>query len=277
MDELFSIGEMSKLFSTNIRTLRYYDEINLLKPEVTDSKTGYRYYSTKQFERLNTIKYLRTLEMPLDKISHFFECKDTETLEKLLLEHKDATEKRLLELKRINKKIENRLNLLTNSSNSIVGNIIETHYKKRQIALLRKEIPIESDLEYPIRELEIKNKLEPIIFLGKVGVSISQENLLKRKFDKFSGIFVFLENEDTFNGKKMYLEESDYITIRFSGTHRDSDLYYKKLLKYISNNNYKINGDSVEVTLIDSGFTNDSSKFITEIQIPFIKYWLSSY
>ncbi len=272
MDELFSIGEMSKLFSTNIRTLRYYDEINLLKPEVTDSKTGYRYYSTKQFERLNTIKYLRTLEMPLDKISHFFECKDTETLEKLLLEHKDATEKRLLELKRINKKIENRLNLLTNSSNSIVGNIIETHYKKRQIALLRKEIPIESDLEYPIRELEIKNKLEPIIFLGKVGVSISQENLLKRKFDKFSGIFVFLENEDTFNGKKMYLEESDYITIRFSGTHRDSDLYYKKLLKYISNNNYKINGDSVEVTLIDSGFTNDSSKFITEIQIPFIKY-----
>lgn len=272
MDELFSIGEMSKLFSTNIRTLRYYDEINLLKPEVTDSKTGYRYYSTKQFERLNTIKYLRTLEMPLDKISHFFECKDTETLEKLLLEHKDATEKRLLELKRINKKIENRLNLLTNSSNSIVGNIIETHYKKRQIALLRKEISIESDLEYPIRELEIKNKLEPIIFLGKVGVSILQENLLKRKFDKFSGIFVFLEDEDSFNGKKMYLEESDYITIRFSGTHRDSDLYYKKLLKYISNNNYKINGDSVEVTLIDSGFTNDSSKFITEIQIPFIKY-----
>ena len=48
MRELFSIGEMAKLFQTNIRTLRYYDEIGLLKPEWRDDNSGYRYYSTKQ-------------------------------------------------------------------------------------------------------------------------------------------------------------------------------------------------------------------------------------
>ena len=42
---LFTIGEMGGLFRTNIRTLRYYDDIGLLKPEVVDPKTGYRYYS----------------------------------------------------------------------------------------------------------------------------------------------------------------------------------------------------------------------------------------
>lgn len=260
---------MSKLFSTNIRTLRYYDEIGILKPEKIDITTGYRYYSTKQFERLNTIKYLRTLEMPLNKIAHFFECKDTNTLEKLLLEHKNTTQKRLDELQRINKKIDNRLKLLIDSSNSIVGEIAETHYKKRQIALLRKEIPVEADLEYSIRELEQKNYLEPIIFLGKVGVSISHENLLKRNFENFSGIFVFVESGDIFNGEEIYLEESNYLTIRFSGTHKDSNIYYEKLLDYIELSGYKINGNSVEITLIDSGFTNDFSKFITEIQIPF--------
>ena len=56
MKDLFTIGEIAKLFEINIRTLRYYDEINLLKPERIDPNSKYRYYSTKQFERLNTIK-----------------------------------------------------------------------------------------------------------------------------------------------------------------------------------------------------------------------------
>ncbi len=75
MKELFSIGEISRLFDLNIRTLRYYDDIGLLKPETTDEKTGYRYYSTKKFERLNTIKYLRALDMPLERIMRFLKTK----------------------------------------------------------------------------------------------------------------------------------------------------------------------------------------------------------
>ena len=45
MKHLFTIGEMSKLFGINIRTLRYYDSIGLLRTEYTDPDTGYRYYS----------------------------------------------------------------------------------------------------------------------------------------------------------------------------------------------------------------------------------------
>lgn len=71
MKELFTIGEMAKLFGVNIRTLRYYDEIGILCPETTDPDSGYRYYSTRQFERMNSIKYLRALDMPLKSIALF--------------------------------------------------------------------------------------------------------------------------------------------------------------------------------------------------------------
>lgn len=40
MKELFTIGEMAKLFGVNIRTLRYYDEIGILCPETTDPDSG---------------------------------------------------------------------------------------------------------------------------------------------------------------------------------------------------------------------------------------------
>ena len=91
---LFTIGEMGGLFRTNIRTLRYYDDIGLLKPEVVDPKTGYRYYSARQFERMNTIKYLRNLNMPLDKIKAFFENRDTLVMEQILEERRKKLQPR---------------------------------------------------------------------------------------------------------------------------------------------------------------------------------------
>lgn len=83
MKEFFSIGEVSKLFNVKISALRYYDEIGLLKPEYKDEQTNYRYYSTQQFERLDTIKYLRALGLPINKLAFLFwtagakACKDS--------------------------------------------------------------------------------------------------------------------------------------------------------------------------------------------------------
>jgi len=46
---MLKIGDFSRLSNTSIRMLRYYDEINLLKPIMIDSNTGYRYYNAYQF------------------------------------------------------------------------------------------------------------------------------------------------------------------------------------------------------------------------------------
>lgn len=268
MKELFSIGEIAKLFNMRVGTLRYYDEINILKPEKIDDETGYRYYSTKQFERLNTIKYLRALGMSLEKIESFFDGKDVENLKKLLEDQQKYTQEKIKELQYIDKKIENRLIQLSDALNTVFNKIEEKHILDRRIILLRKDIPIGDDLEYPIRELERFNNLEPLMFLGKVGVSVSQEDLVCKSFKNFSSIFLFIEEGDNLEKEDAKLKESDYVTIRFSGTHIKADNYYIELLNYIENKNYTINGDSVEITLIDLGITNDSSKFVTELQIP---------
>ena len=42
---MLRIGEFSKLTGVPIRTLRYYDEIDLFKPADIDLFTDYRYYS----------------------------------------------------------------------------------------------------------------------------------------------------------------------------------------------------------------------------------------
>lgn len=41
---LLRIGEVAKMYHLSVELLRYYDKIGLLKPEIVDSDSGYRYY-----------------------------------------------------------------------------------------------------------------------------------------------------------------------------------------------------------------------------------------
>ena len=66
---LFRIGKVADMFNVSLGTLRHYERCGLLEPEYIDPRTGYRYYGAKQFEVLNTIRYLRVLDMPLTQIA----------------------------------------------------------------------------------------------------------------------------------------------------------------------------------------------------------------
>ena len=54
----YSIQELSRLSGVTTRTLRWYDEIGLLKPSRV-AERGYRYYSGAEVDRLQDILYYR--------------------------------------------------------------------------------------------------------------------------------------------------------------------------------------------------------------------------
>src|SRR5829696_9128903 len=65
---MFKIGEFSRLAQVPVPTLRYYDQVGLLKPVEVDRFTGYRYYSVTQLPRLNRILALKGLGFSLEQI-----------------------------------------------------------------------------------------------------------------------------------------------------------------------------------------------------------------
>ena len=108
-------------------------------------------------------------------------------------------------------------------------------------------------------------------FLGKVGVGISKQHLLEGHFQAYDIVFIILDEEDEYAGNISLLPEETCVSIRFCGGHSQSSDYYSRLMQYIEENHYSVNGFSKEVTMIDYGLTNDVSQFITEIQIPVCK------
>jgi DNA-binding transcriptional MerR regulator/predicted N-acetyltransferase YhbS len=66
---MIRIGDFSRLSRTPVSTLRYYDEIGLLKPVEVDHFTGYRSYTFDQLARLNRILALKELGFSLEEIA----------------------------------------------------------------------------------------------------------------------------------------------------------------------------------------------------------------
>ena len=95
-----TVKEMSEFSGVSARTLRYYDQIGLLKPDKT-SEAGYRYYEDSQTERLQWIVLYRELGFSLKQIAELLEADDDTRNVILRKQIADMEEKR--------KKLDNRL------------------------------------------------------------------------------------------------------------------------------------------------------------------------
>lgn len=72
---MYTVGELSKRTNISIRTLHYYDELGLLKPDKV-SASGYRYYSKENVLKLQQIAALKKLGFPLSCIKEIINAED---------------------------------------------------------------------------------------------------------------------------------------------------------------------------------------------------------
>ena len=112
---------------------------------------------------------------------------------------------------------------------------------------------------------------EALVFLGKVGFSVSQEHLNEGSFGQYDGEFLVLDEADRFTGDVIDLPASLCACVRFRGHHAESPAQYRRLMQFIREEGYTAAGFSREITVIDYGFTTDTEKFVTEIMIPLQK------
>jgi DNA-binding transcriptional MerR regulator len=107
---MIKIGDFARLSQVSVVTLRYYDEVGLLKPLKVEPFSGYRFYSADQLPLLNRILALKDLGFSLEQIKLMLA--DGLTLEQLrgmLLRQRNEVEKRLAEEQERLSRIEARL------------------------------------------------------------------------------------------------------------------------------------------------------------------------
>ena len=97
MNQYMSIGKISKLKNVSIKSLRYYDQIGILKPAFVNTETNYRYYTKDQLYLLDAITVCIKLGIPLKDLNNYVE-NDSINLQKLLYDGKILAEQKILEI-----------------------------------------------------------------------------------------------------------------------------------------------------------------------------------
>ncbi len=106
MRQYFSVGEVAKAVHTTSETLRHYDRIGLVKPSKKDEWTNYRYYTEQDIIRLNTVRALQLMDLPLQKIKKVLEYDELEKIVDFLTEAEKKADEKIAALRYSKSKIQ---------------------------------------------------------------------------------------------------------------------------------------------------------------------------
>ncbi len=104
------IGELATASATPVETIRYYERLGLL-PAPGRSQGNFRVYEAPQLERLQFIRYCRSLDMSLDEIRLLLRYRDAPDsdcgdVNALLAEHIGHVSTRIKELRLLEKQLK---------------------------------------------------------------------------------------------------------------------------------------------------------------------------
>lgn len=160
---MLKIGEFSKIAQVSIKTLRYYDQMGLLKPAHIDRYNGYRYYSIEQLVSLNRILALRDLDFSLDQIAELLKLDlSSEALQKMLENKAKELRNRLVDEHARLLRVENRLKSYQEPADRYQGPVVIKSAPNQQVASVRKVLPrVEELVRWQTEQLvEIHRQLD---------------------------------------------------------------------------------------------------------------------
>lgn len=268
---MFKIGEFSRLAQVPIKTLRYYDEVGLLKPAQVDRFTDYRYYSADQLARLNRILAFKDLGFSLDEIARLLdENVSPEQLRGMLRIKRAEIRERVEEEQARLARVEARLRIIEQESQMSDYDIIIKKVPAQRVVSIRAIVPA-YDQQDPLWQ-ELYGYIVPqgIKFTTPSFTLYHDENYRETEPD--------IEICQPFEGN---LQKNARVTIReipavaqmacvvHHGSFDTLSAAYQALTTWIDKNGFRVIGPGRDVYLHMSQTARlDDPSYVTEVQFP---------
>lgn len=232
---MYRIGEFSIINKVTVKTLRYYDSIDLFKPSIVDKYTGYRYYDESQQATFDEITKYKDLGFSLDEI-------------KLLINSNEEEKKLIIKehLDKINESIVNE-----ESKHNIL--------KKMLKEIPRVEYSYYLHKPYYLKKLNLKNRNIDSIYdeikidLEKYGLKILRKIFINHEIgyekENIDALIGFEVEKDLGKIDGYFLDNypPKAKSLIAHGKINEIDDLYKDIVIYSKDKNYQIRGEYIEV------------------------------
>jgi DNA-binding transcriptional MerR regulator len=138
---MIKIGDFSRIGRVTVKTLRFYDDLGLLRPARVDQENGYRYYTLDQLPRLHRILALRELGFTLDQMPPLLNRHlSTEELRGMLMLKRAEIERRRDEENERLQRVEARLRLIESEDQMMGYDVIVKEVPAQAFASAREVV-----------------------------------------------------------------------------------------------------------------------------------------
>ncbi|MCB0360801.1 MAG: MerR family transcriptional regulator [Bdellovibrionales bacterium] len=270
---MYRIGEFSRIAQVSGRLLRYYDQIDLLKPVHIDPETGFRFYSASQLPRLNRILALKEMGLSLEQIARLLsDDLNADEIRGMLTMRKAEIERTMLEEMSRIRTIESRLKQIEHEGEFAGLDIVVKAIPEQTILGVRNVLPtyeasvaLFNTLVTTLPAKVGRSELSHFIFI------IHSELLEMENLDLEMGYVVSaydgaisLNDEHIVECRHLPAVET-MATFAVSGTMEDIHMGYGALGVWAEANNYRLAGAGREVIL---QMPRDNEQGTFEVQFP---------
>jgi DNA-binding transcriptional MerR regulator len=274
---MFKIGEFSKLVQVPVPTLRYYDQVGLLKPVEVDRFTGYRYYSASQLPRLHRILALKSLGFSLEQIGVVLaeELTPEQMRGMLRLRHAQISQQ-LVEVQSQLVEVEVRLQQIEREEQISTYDVILKQVEPQLVASVRAILPSHSASGSLFREVyealgpHAGEALGP--HPGESGQTLVLWYDTEFKDHDVDGAAAFILRCRVPESGRMRVHELPAATMAATvhhGPYNTLGEAHEAILKWIEANGYRIVGPDREVYLYNTmPIRLDDPSYVTELQYP---------
>jgi DNA-binding transcriptional MerR regulator len=274
---MIKIGEFSKLVHVPVATLRYYDQIGLLKPVQVDRFTGYRYYSASQFPRLHRILALKGLGFSLEQIGAVLaEGLTPEQMRGMLRLRHAQISQQLAEVQSQLVEVEVRIQQIEREEQIAAYDVMLKQVEPQLVASVRTILPNHSAVGALFAEVyegigpQVPEALGPHPGEGGQTLVIWYDTEFKEhNVDGAAAFFLRCRIPD--NGR-MHVHELPAATMAATVHHGPYNTIadaHEAVLTWIDANSYQIAGPDREINLYNKmPIRLDDPSYVTEIQYP---------
>lgn len=252
-------------------TLRYYDDMDLLKPVRVDHFTGYRFYAVVQLPRLNRILALKDLGFSLDQIKLILADGLTpEQLRKMLIQQRSEVEKRLADEQARLLRIKSRLRQIEMENQMSNYDVVLKTAPATWVAACRVTIPTNNQVPqylkpayaavYDYMRQQGAKEVGPCLTLWHSRADVYENE------DAEALVQIDRQLADTDQVKVYQLPVMQVAAVIHQGDFEDFTQGHAALLEWIDANGYKIVGPYREIYIRHDKRKLDDTT--TEIQYP---------
>ncbi len=260
----FSSGEFAKLMGINKRTLHYYNDIDLFKPEKV-TENGYHYYSIHQFAKLELICTLRKVGLSIEEIKSYLKDTNDQSYMDMLDQKKKLIDTYIEQLQSIQNFLTQKQQHAYISQQAKHGQIRCIQLEEQKIIVSEKITGNYDDHDFSIAA-DFSNQLKQRFHLyDRFGSRIAISNLMHHQFNAYDSYYAYCPKDS-----KEYddiLPKGTYIEAFCIGPWDLLPGIYQQILAYAQQHKLELYGYAYEEGLNEMSI-DSFNQYITRILIP---------